>query len=209
LNYPLLNKNNISPKDFNGNINFVYVGGIMEIRCIFQLLQTFYYLTKALENIHLFLVGPFSPISLEQKVKEYLNENDIFDKVTIFGRRPLPEVYKILEKSHFGFSLMQPIGNYIESLSTKIFDYMVYNIPFVVSNFDIYKKYVLAANTGLMVDQNNPKKIAESIVNLFENRSKLVQMGKNGRQAVLNKWNWKSQEEKLLKLYKNILNGKE
>ena len=40
---------------------------------------------------------------------------------------------------------------------------------------------------------------------LIENREELSVMSENGRAAVLNEWNWTSQEKKLLNLYKSLI----
>jgi len=208
LNYPIFPQNEILPKTFNEINNFVYVGAIMIDRCIFELLETFKYILMKKKQSKLHIAGHFASIKLEKDVIDFIKNNNLNENVIIYGRVSLFKVYEILAKSDFGFSLLQPIGNYIESLSTKIFDYMIWGIPFAVSNFPIYDEFVIKANTGIVVDQNNPESIAKLVLDLISDKNRLIEMSKNGQKMVLEKWNWLSQEEKLLKCYNELLSNK-
>jgi glycosyltransferase involved in cell wall biosynthesis len=174
-------------------------------RCIFELLETFQLILKQKKDSKLHIAGNFVSDKLEDDVWNYIKKNHMMDSVIIYGHVSLLKVYEILEEADFGFSLLQPIGNYIESLSTKIFDYMTFGIPFAVSNFPIYEEFVVKAKTGIVVDQNNPKQIAEEVLNLISDREKIIELSKNGQEMVLKKWNWQSQEKKLIEIYKEIL----
>ena len=85
---------------------------------------------------------------------------------------------------------------------------MTFGIPFAVSNFPIYDEFVIKANTGIVVDQNNPESIAKLVLDLISDKNRLIEMSKNGQKMVLEKWNWLSQEEKLLKCYNELLSNK-
>jgi glycosyltransferase involved in cell wall biosynthesis len=51
----------------------------------------------------------------------------------------------------------------------------------------------------------NPKEIAEAIKYIIENPKEAEQMGKNGKRAVEEVYNWVNEEKKLLKLYEDLL----
>lgn len=205
LNFPISPQKEITTKKFDDVKNFVYAGVIMLDRCIFELLETFQLILKQKKDSKLHIAGDFVSDKLEDDVWNYIKKNHMMDSVIIYGHVSLLKVYEILEEVDFGFSLLQPIGNYIESLSTKIFDYMTFGIPFAVSNFPIYEEFVVKAKTGIVVDQNNPKQIAEEVLNLISDREKIIELSKNGQEMVLKKWNWQSQEKKLIEIYKEIL----
>jgi glycosyltransferase involved in cell wall biosynthesis len=205
LNFPISPQKEITTKKFDDVKNFVYAGVIMLDRCIFELLETFQLILKQKKDSKLHIAGDFVSDKLEDDVWNYIKKNHMMDSVIIYGHVSLLKVYEILEEADFGFSLLQPIGNYIESLSTKIFDYMTFGIPFAVSNFPIYEEFVVKAKTGIVVDQNNPKQIAEEVLNLISDREKIIELSKNGQEMVLKKWNWQSQEKKLIEIYKEIL----
>lgn len=205
LNYPitegqLLKKN----KDFSGKLNFVYVGNITKERGIFVILESFYSLQNKYKNLTLTLIGSFAPTNLKNEVVKYIKQKNIEDSVRILGEQPLNIVFDELENMHFGYAILQPIGNYFESLSTKILDYMTKGVPYIVSNFPIYQPYTIEANTGITCKHDNINDIVEKISVLIENRKELSIMSVNGVNAVNTKWNWYSQEIKLFDLYSNL-----
>ncbi len=204
LNYPRIPEKTID-KDFTRLINFAYVGNITELRGIFFMLEIFKKIFDSRKNVKLFLIGHFSPPLLERKVEKFIKENNLEKGVVILGPKHILEVYKILEDVHIGFAMLKPIGNYIESLPTKIFDYMVSGIPVVVSNFDIYDEYVTIPNTGIKVKYGDIENSTKQIIEILDNKEKLRIMSDNGVILTNSKWNWLSQEKKLLQLYVSLL----
>lgn len=58
---------------------------------------------------------------------------------------------------------------------------------------------------GLCADPSKPEEIAEIIQFIVEHPAEAEQMGKNGRRAVEERYNWAMEEKKLLGLYENLL----
>ncbi len=205
LNYPIFDEKIYNKKDFSGKLNLVYIGGIWERRGAFQMLRLFNRLVKDGFNLSFFLVGPFVPSKLQISIEKYISENNLSNRVKIFGRKTLKEVYEILQECHIGLSLMQNIGNYNESLSTKIFDYMLAGIPYIVSDFEIYNDYTITNNTGITANYDDENELYDRVKRLIINKEELETMSKNGFNSIKEKWNWNTQEKKLLLLYKNLL----
>ncbi len=200
LNYPILHSSSFE-KNFDDVINFAYVGGITEARCIFQIIEIFARVKKFSPESKLFLIGPFASKELENRVKTRIEKLNIKNNVSVYGFLEITEVYNILKKAHIGFSLMKPLENYKESLSTKIFDYMANKMTYFVSDFPIYKKYARQDETGFMVDCETIEFVVDKIKMLLENRKLLKEYAERGFLKVSTEWNWQTQEEKLLKLY--------
>ncbi len=207
LNYPILPKDLIVEKNFTEPFNIVYVGGIWERRGAFKMLNLIKRLIGSGVDVRLFLAGPFVPAELEQQALEYINENKLTGKVEILGKLTLNEVYSLLQKAHLGLSLMQDIGNYKESLSTKIFEYMAHSIPYIVSDFPIYKEYTLREETGITVNYENDDEIFNKTFQLLSSPNKMKELGQNGQNAVREKWNWEAEEKKLFKIYDGFFEG--
>ncbi len=207
LNYPILTKKKITGKSFEEPIVFVYAGSITELRGINEMLQIFLHLLKKNKrNVKLILAGDFYPESLETKIKNFVAENNIQDKVDVVGRLNFENVLTILEKSHIGFSILSPIENHIKSLPTKVFEYMMFGLPSIVSDFPIYDKYELTDKTVLKVDYTNIDNATGKILDLLDNKDRLVKMSKTGIELVKKKYNWATEEKKLLEIYKSLLN---
>lgn len=139
-----------------------------------------------------------------------LIENEQINKVDgidIYGYMNPVDGWKIIEKCHVGLSVLKPIPNYIESYPTKMFEYMAMGIPVIVSDFPIYKDIIEKYECGICVNPEKSEELYEAILFLITNREKADEMGANGRKMVLEKYNWKIEEKKLLHLYENIERG--
>ena len=100
---------------------------------------------------------------------------------------------------------LYPIINYLDALPVKMFEYMAAGIPVIASNFPLWKVIVDGAQCGLCVDPLDPKAIGEAIQYLVDHPDEAEKMGKNGRLAVEEKYNWLIEEQKLLQIYENLL----
>ena len=202
LNYPILLPE-INNKEY-GNINFVYTGAIMEIRGIWQMLNIFKQINEKFPNTSFTLVGRFAPLSLENDVNFFLINNNLNENVKIHGGVSISKVNEILKNSHIGFSILKPIGNYLESLPTKIFDYMNNKVVIIASNFPLYNEYIDIPQTGITVDYHDIDNSVNKISELVGNDELMKKMAQNGYSSIKENWNWENEEKKLLKVVNHL-----
>jgi glycosyltransferase involved in cell wall biosynthesis len=161
-------------------------------------------MVKALEycktNVRLKLVGNFSPESLREEVMQYRG----WGKVDELGFLDREEIKKVFSESIIGLVTLLPVENYMDSLPVKLFEYMSSGIAVVASNFPLWKDIVEKNQCGICVDPYVPKKIATAIDYLANNREITYEMGKKGRKAVNDKYNWMIEESKLLEVYSEV-----
>jgi hypothetical protein len=90
--------------------------------------------------------------------------------------------------------------------NTKLFEFMNWGVPVICTDFSLWKKIVVdEVQCGICVNPYDENEISNAIKYLIENPEIAVQMGKNGRKAVLNTYNWETQAKKLVALYKKII----
>jgi len=181
-----------------------YIGSISINRGIDVISQAISLLKSEIPDILVKLVGPYDE-SVIKTIKKY----NIEKNVVLFGRLPLFEGYKHSLYSRIGIAILKPIGNYLYSYSTKIFEYMAIGLPVITSNFKIYKEIVEKNKCGLCVDPLNAKEIAEAIRYILMNPKEAAEMGANGKKAVFEKYNWSVEEIKLLKVYEELINNED
>ena len=58
---------------------------------------------------------------------------------------------------------------------------------------------------SICVDSLNPEEIANAIRWIIEHPAEAEQMGRNGRKAVQERYDWGMEENKLLNLYESLL----
>ncbi|HDL78618.1 MAG TPA: glycosyltransferase, partial [Bacteroidetes bacterium] len=88
----------------------------------------------------------------------------------------------------------------------KLFQYMYLKKPVLVSSSPPLKRIVQEANSGLVFDAGNSADFADKLVQMFESGN-LQKWGENGHKAVLEKYNWKKESEKLIRIYRALLTG--
>jgi glycosyltransferase involved in cell wall biosynthesis len=198
-NFPLLPE---SPETSSSQVakenQVCYVGGISKIRGILPLIDAM----EFCNGITLVLAGEFPDGALKEKAKaspgwKYVNELGLIDRKT---------AQKVMCESIAGMITFLPAANHIHAQPNKIFEYMSAGIPVIASDFPLWKEVIESCNCGLTVDPFSPASIAHAICDLVQNKERAELMGENGQNAVLNQYNWQTEEKKLMELYSRIQN---
>lgn len=117
-------------------------------------------------------------------------------------------VEKIYNKSDIGVALLDYLplckGTKGNLSNNKMFEYMMHGLPLVCTDFDLWKEVVADNNCGICVNSKNPEQVATAIKKIAENKAFATQMGQNGQRIIREKYNWGTQEKKLLKVYSRI-----
>lgn len=199
-NYPILGEN-IQEVSWSAREKAIcYVGGLSPIRGITEIVESMAYL----EDVQLHLAGGFSP----ESYREELTKLPTWDKVILHGYLDRVGVIEVINRSKIGLVTLYPQKNYLDSLPIKMFEYMYSGIPVIASNFPLWEEIVSATNSGICIDPKNPKEIAAAVDKILSDEMSAQEMGRNGRKAVLEKYNWKIEEQKLVAIYKNLADVK-
>lgn len=178
---------------------FFYIGGVSEIRGVYLILDALMILHGRGISFNMNFVGPTYGVTI--RMEKY---RDIEDDVVFHGRLELKEGFEISKKCMIGLSILKPIGNYVTSYSTKIFEYMAVKLPVITSNFPLYRDVIEKFNCGLCVDPLDPEAIANAMQYIIDNPEIAQLMGKNGKQAVERHYNWDIEQKKLSFAYGNL-----
>lgn len=192
-NYPLLDElvsvNNltISTKEYVG-----YVGGLSNIRGINEIVDA------AKDTLcKISFAGSISDDNLKMKVTSAQN-------IEYHGVLNREEVRDFLAKCKAGLVTFLPEPNHINAQPNKMFEYMSAGIPVISSNFKLWKDIIESNKCGICVDPTKPNEIAEAINWIHSNPEEATEMGRNGRLAVEQKYNWQAEEKKLINLYEML-----
>jgi glycosyltransferase involved in cell wall biosynthesis len=141
--------------------------------------------------------------------KDYQKELFALPEFSTVDYRGFIDTYKInevLNECFAGVSTLLHIGQYpkIDTLPTKVYEYMSMGLPVIISNTPFAKKMIDKYKFGICVDPSSVEEIVDAIVYLDKNKLVGKKMGENGQKAVLNEFNWMNEEKKLLILYNNL-----
>ena len=196
-NYPLLDELFVHESERTQKEQAVcYVGGISVARGIYNMVT-------AMEMVdgRLYLAGTFE----NQTVARIARSMPGWLKVDELGFISREEVKRLFAKSVAGLLLVLPGPNVFGALPNKMFEYMSAGIPQVTSNGPLWKQIIDESKCGITVDPTKPDQIAEAINYLLKHPAEALEMGRNGRKAVEEKYNWEKEIPKLIGLYKELL----
>ena len=197
-NYPHASELNPIENQWEGKEESVcYVGGIAEIRGAFEMVEA---IGKA--EYRLLLAGDFEP-GLDGQLKRLPG----WRQVEALGFVDRNGVRAAIGRSMAGLVVLHPTINYIDALPVKMFEYMSAGIPVIASNFPLWREIIEGAECGICVDPLNSEEIAEAIKWIIEHPAEAEQMGKNGRRAVEERYNWGIEEKKLQSIYHKLICG--
>ncbi|WP_375240579.1 glycosyltransferase family 4 protein [Polaribacter sp.] len=89
--------------------------------------------------------------------------------------------------------------------ANKIFQYMSFAKPLLVSNAIAQKKLVEKVNAGLVHEQKNSEDFTAKIQILYKDASLRNNLGENGKNFIINEFCWEETSKKLLNLYNNLI----
>ncbi|MEZ0538392.1 glycosyltransferase [Fibrella arboris] len=182
---------------------FFYIGWLSMERAVDTLLAAL----AILREKHIdFFVHLFGRQTYSQAV---LAANTAYQQVRtqlrFYGYTDQKMALPVAEGAVAGLALLKPIGDYPESYTTKLFEYMALGLPVVTADFPLYKDVVERHQCGFCVDPYDPTAVADALTYLINNPTEAEQMGKRGREAVIQHYNWTTEAAKLRAFYKQVL----
>ena len=194
-NYPIIDKDEniiITPENA-----ICFAGGISEQ-------WSHYNILKAIENIDdikYILAG-----RTNDNYIDLLKSLPSWRKVEYKGLIPHSEVKDIYSRSIVGMALnssTQAMGQGTLG-NTKLFEFLEVKLPVICSNYTSWEEIINKYKCGICVDPDNVDEIKKAIEYIIANPVEARRMGENGRRAVVEKYNWRTQEKMLVEIYKEI-----
>ena len=129
-------------------------------------------------------------------------------KVDFLGRVPYEQVPIIMKTAAVGIAVYDYWSNteweYGSYGIIKIFEYMQAALPVVCTDFTLWKQIVDEHQCGIYVNPDDADGIRTAIDYLINHPDEARRMGENGRRAIIERFNWESEEAKLLALYGSL-----
>ena len=179
-----------------------YVGGLTLERGAVQMVDAMACLPTTLPA-KLHLVGSFASGSTRQAMVyrpgwEHVQEHGVLDRA---------KVAKVLNSVRVGLVLYHPDPNHIQAQPHKLFEYMSVGLPVVASDFPLWRRLINEVGCGITVNPQEPNAIAEAVEFLLTHPNEAEAMGRLGRKAVKEQFNWESEASKLIQLYADLLSS--
>ena len=181
-------------------LNLIYTGNIdAEFRGIEQVIDAFEYLQDYHVVFNLIGDGPMKNLYIE-KVKNLKLEN-----INFLGYMEHNNLLNFLATQDIGIVPHKKCRYIDTTIPNKLFDYMLYSLPVIVSSAKPLKRIVEEENCGYVYE--NSEDLINTLKYIIDNREELSIKSKNGYKAVINKYNWKNDEKKMLSVVESLIKG--
>lgn len=200
-NFPLLNELSFDtpgPHETRPP-HFAYIGGITAIRSAREMVEAMGLIRQP--DARLQMGGTFVPKPLEAEVRALAG----WSRVDFHGWVGREDVREILSRVRAGLVLFHPMPNHVRAQPNKLFEYMAAGLPVIASDFPLWREIVEGAGCGLLVDPKDPQAIAEAMQWILDHPEEAAAMGRRGRAAVEERYNWEAESEKLIALYRRLM----
>ena len=174
-----------------------YVGGLSEARGLREIVAA---IERVEAPVRLQLAGTFHDSDLEASLQAMPG----WARTDALGFVDRHGVRQVLAQSIAGLVTLHPTPNHLESHPIKMFEYMAAGIPVIASDFPLWRRIVEESDCGYCVDPLDPGAIAAAIARLAGNRDEARRLGSNGRAAVIDRYNWPTEEGSLVDLYVSV-----
>lgn len=107
-------------------------------------------------------------------------------------------------RSNIGLILYQPVGQYGNATSIKVYEYMAASMPVIVPDHGDWPEFVRKVGCGLAVNVDNVEQQIAAVDFLLSNPARARAMGLNGREYALSHASWEMAFSSMLQLYRDF-----
>ncbi len=130
-----------------------------------------------------------------------IKQLDLEINVVVKPAVPFSEINHYYTISRIGLCLLYKTPKYSTAIPIKLFEYMAFGMPVIFSNHGPSSHIIREENCGLLVDYHDINMANSAMEKLLLNEELAKELGENGKQAVIKKYNWNKEKDKLLTVY--------
>ena len=173
-----------SPAD---ELRLIYAGVIASERNPLLMLDVLEQLSHS-QKCRLDLLGWFTDSQLERKCRNH----PAWALTNFHGQVPHWEALAAIRDADIGLALLSGVADIPFSGITKIFEYMMFGVPFVASDFPYWRQESGGEDVGIFVNCSEPATIAKEIIGLYHDAARRQAMSECGRARIFGGLNWES-----------------
>ena len=173
----------------------MYQGAINMSRGIDKMIEAFLHI----DNCQFWIAGDGpKKTEYEQMVKDL----NLTNRIHFLGNIPPKTLKTITPLAEIGMSMEEDLGlSYRYALPNKLFDFMQAGIPILGTNLPEIKKTIEEYKVGKVIDNHNPKHIAEKLQEILNEGKKAYKIN---LQEAAKELCWENEENKLKTIFEQI-----
>lgn len=158
-------------------------------------------LVKTIADLKVVIVGTSSS---DQTLKKQVAALNMDAYVDFEGWQEMSLFPSYIKASAVCLSPLHRNQHHDTTYANKLFQYMSFQKPLLVSDATAQKNLVEKVGAGLVHREQDPKDFAEKLLELFNSQELSSQMGVKGKAFVENEFSWEQTSKNLVHLYDNL-----
>lgn len=186
---------------YKGTFNLLYLGETGLRRGTKELIQAINLVKDTIPNVKLIIVGKSREDEILRHEVDSLKLNQY---VELTGWQKFETFQSYLKIAKIGFSPLHRNTHHDTTFANKIFQYMSFGLPLVVSDSTAQKEVIEEYNCGLIHRSQDVQEIADCIMKLYKDEKLIKELGENALKGIQEKYNWESTSRELINLYASL-----
>ena len=179
----------------------LYLGDTNIRRGLLTAIRATEFLSKQIANFKLVIVGQNTTDSILKEETKKLNLESFID---FEGWQDVSLFPSYIVASNICISPLYRSIQHDVAYANKIFQYMSFGKPILVSNAIAQKEIVERVHSGLVHQEKNKDDFSSKVLELYQNKEKAEELGKKGKQFIENEFSWEVTSQALVKLYNEL-----
>jgi len=187
----------VSNKNYNKKFNVGTIKSIENhngIDCLLDAVKIVIHDYK--KDINFIIIGDGS---LKKDMQQKANNLQISNKVEFVGSVAHEDVIKYYKEISIFIAVSRR-----ESFGVSVLEAAACKIPSITSNIGGLTEVNLHNETGIVIDPDDPVKLAKSIIELYENEDLRLKLGDQARKRVVENFYWKNNVSQMINIYKKF-----
>ncbi len=179
--------------------NILFLGGSSEHKGLDILIRALPPVIEKHPEVKVLVLGEMK--SEENSLVRLAKDLNVFsgmDWLGLVNQEKIPTFFKR--------SFLSVLPSRLDIFGMVVLESMASGIPVIAADVGGVKEVIKGSGAGILIDPENPGKLAESIIYLLDNPDKAREMGVRGRRLIEEKFSWEKISEKFEKEFLSILN---
>lgn len=186
---------------YKDNFTILYLGETGMRRGVLTAIESIQLLIEKIPNIKLVLVGNSRSDSL---LKNYVSKHGLNDYVDLMGWQDFSLFPSFVLSCKVGISPIHKNLHHETTFANKLFQYMAFGKPVIVSDCKAQMNLVREYHCGLVFKDRDAEDLSKQILNLYQDNILYKELSQNAKKAIELHLNWEKQAESLLEIYDHL-----
>ena len=182
----------------------VYRGGLSARTGVLVLLEAMRLLADRGNPARLLLIGYFDDAVFESELRQRIRDLGLSANVELRGRMEHEDMAEALSQARVGVSPLQDIPKFRLNIPVKIFEYWACGLPVVASDLPPIRPFFRNVGGGFLYQPADAAELAQSISWLLDHPDAATRMGRNGRSAIVQRFNNHNEIHKLREFFSRV-----